>query len=343
MTEPCEGNHLTENDAHQPVLRPEAAEISQCVPLFQQPWWLEAAGGSSLEWARVLWDGRVVASLAFVRQRTMGFTTLDMPPYTRTLGPMLALPSSKRARRLRNTHQAIRELIAALPQHDRYQCVLDPDDETAFALALSGCSVGQNFTFRMPAVWSPEQQWLELDQKTRNLIRTAHTRLTVDANEAMDDVIALSQLERGRRDRSDGAVLRRIAAAAQAHGQMRTLVARDEAARVIAAATLVWDDRVLYYWQSSRDTAASVPGANSLLIWEAMVLAASKGLVFDIDGYHSVNAARFVAKFNMETRVRASVVHMSRRGRVAQALGRLVGRGTGFGVQPISDTPLIAE
>ena len=333
----------TENDVSQTVLRPQDMESSRCVSLFQQTWWLEAAGGSALEWARVCWDGATVASLAFVRQKTMGFTTLDMPPYTRTLGPVLALPPSKRARRLRNTHLVVRELITALPRHDRYQCVLDPDDDTAFALALSGCSVGQNFTFRMPEIWSPEQQWLELDQKTRNLIRTAQGKLSVDSAVSIDEVIALSHLERGRKDRSDEVVLHRIADAALARGKMRTLAARDAGGRVAAAATLVWDDRVLYYWQSSRNLSVPVPGANSLLIWEAMLLAAAKGLIFDIDGYHSVNAARFVAKFNMETRVRASVVHMSRRGRVAQALGRLLGRGTGFGVQPISESPLIAE
>ncbi len=335
--------------SHDPLARPAPAnDLVSDSPtnsrsIFQQTWWLEAAGGPSLEWARVSWDGRVIASLAFVRHRNWQFTTLEMPPYTRTLGPILALPPSKRARRLRNTHLAVRELIQALPQHDRYQCMLDPDDESAFPLALSGCSVGQNFTFRTERGWDAGEQWTELDQKTRNLIRTGGGRLHIDHTGSIDDVIALSYLERGRKDRSDAVTLHRIAEAALGRGQMATLIARDDAARPVAAATLVWDDRLLYYWQSGRDVTMPVPGANSVLIWESMRLAQSKGLIFDIDGYHSLSAARFVAKFNMQVRVRASVVHMSRRGRVLQAAGRLLGRGTGFGVQPIHDAPLLAE
>ena len=304
---------------------------------------MEAAAGPALEWTVSTRDGRTVGALAFVRQREWGLTTLDMPPYTRTLGPILRLPESKRVQRLRNTQEIVSELIGKLPEHDRFQCVLDPDDETAFPLALAGCSLGQNFTFRMPALWNPDEQWMELHQKTRNLIRTAKSKLAVDCNGTIDDVIALSHLERGSKSRSDATVLHRIAEAALARRQMCTLVARNDAGKPVAAATLVGDDRVLYYWQSSRDLRESVAGANSVLIWESMLFAQRRGLTFDIDGYHSITAARFVAKFSLETRVRASVVHMSRRGRMAQALGRLVGRGTGFGVQPISDLPITAE
>ena len=328
---------MTENEAIVQPTRPSlVAPLS--ASLFQQPWWLEAAGGPALEWTRCLRDGRVVGALAFVRHREWGFVTLDMPPYTRTLGPILDLPESKRARRLRNAEDIVGELIRGLPAHDRFQCMLDPQDDTTFALALAGCSVGQNFTFRTQPGWVAEEQWMELHGKTRNLIRTAGSRLAVAWDGSIDDVIALSAVERGSDSRSDAAVLHRIADAALARGQMCTLVARDRESRIVAAATLVWDDRVVYYWQSARDIRQPVPGANSLLIWESLLFAQRKQLVFDIDGYHSATAARFVASFNLDHVVRASVVHMSRRGRVAQAFGRLLGRGTGFGVQPIAET-----
>ena len=305
--------------------------------IFQQPWWCAAAAGTALEMAEVRWDGKLVASLPFIRRKRLGFTLLEMPPYTRTMSPILFLPESKPAKRMRNMHEAVRELMEALPQHDRYQSMLGPDEPTAFSLALSGCTLGQNFTFRMPAAWEIERHWEDLDQKTRNLIRSAGKELEVRREQSMDAQFELSDRERGKTERSDFSTLRRLADAACTRGQTMTLSAVAGTGRCLAAATLIWDERVLYFWQSVRDSAVLRSGANSLLVWEAMLLARSKGLVFDIDGYQSLPAARFVSRFGMEAKVRTSVVHLSKRGRMVQAAGRLLGRGSGFGVQPIGD------
>ena len=235
-------------------------------------------------------------------------------------------------------HDAIRELIEALPPHDRYQAMLGPSDPTAFSLALSGCSLGQNFTFRMPAVWDADRHWSEMDQKTRNLIRTAGKELEVRRTGGFEAVLELSEQERGPKDRSDFSTLRRLAEAAAARGQIATLTAHHHGGQVAAAAAVIWDRQVLYFWQSIRDSSVPRSGANSLLVWEAMLLALDKGLIFDVDGYHSLPAARFVSRFGMEPAVRTSVLHLSKRGRMVQAAGRLIGRGGGFGVQPIADT-----
>ncbi len=315
--------------------RPESGIMHS---IFQQPWWVEAAAGRALERAEVRWGGQVVASLPFIRVKRFGFTLLEMPPYTRTLGPILALPESKPARRLRNMHDAIRDLVGALPKHDRYQAMLGPNDPAAFSLALSGCSLGQNFTFRMPAMWDADRHWGEMDQKTRNLIRTAGKELEVRRNGGFEAVLQLSEQERGPRDRSDFSTLRRLAEAAEARGQIATLTAHQHDGKMVAAAAVIWDRQVLYFWQSIRDSSVSRSGANSLLVWEAMLLALRKGLIFDIDGYHSLPAARFVSRFGMEPSIRTSVVHLSKRGRIVQAAGRVIGRGGGFGVQPIADT-----
>ncbi len=313
------------------------AEPDRQGSIFQEAWWVEAAAGAALERAEVRWGGRVVASLPFIRHRRMGFTLLEMPPYTRTMGPILTLPESKPARRLRNMHDAIRDLLAALPKHDRYQAMLGPEDATAFSLALAGCSLGQNFTFRMPSVWDVDRHWSELDQKTRNLIRTAGKEMTVRRDAGFEALLELSERERGPKDRSDFSTLRRLAETAARRGQMATITAHGQNGRVAAAAALIWDQRVMYFWQSIRDTRGPGSGANSLLVWEAMQMALERGLIFDIDGYHSLPAARFVSRFGMAPKVRTSVLHMSKRGRMVQATGRLMGRGGGFGVQPIAD------
>ena len=272
---------LPEKDPATQIRTQDSLPIKR-IGIFQQPWWLTAAAGQKLETAEVVWSGQQVARIAFVRERRLGITRLEMPPYTRTLGPDLQLPPSGPAKHERNHHRAIGELLRALPLHDRYQTTLAPDDPSAFPLLLSGCSLGQNFTFRSPSLWNLERHWTALDQKTRNLIRSASKELAVMQNGSIEDLINLSLSERGPQSRVDRDSLRRLAVAAETRGQMITITAQESACIPAAVATLVWDDEVLYFWQSARDRASTRSGAVALLIWEAMGMAHRKGLIFDM-------------------------------------------------------------
>ena len=305
--------------------------------IFQQRWWLESAAGPQLETAQVVWSGQPVAAMSFVREQRFGITRLEMPPYTRTLAPDIQLPPSGPAKYARNLHRAIAELVSALPPHDRFQTTLKPDDASAFPLLLSGCSIGQNFTFRSPALWNLEQHWKDLDQKTRNLIRSSAKELAVQRDGSIEELIELSLQERGQHTRIERGALRRLAAVAVPRGQMATLTAREDGNVLTAVATVVWDSQVLYFWQSARNRSSARSGAVPLLIWEAMSMAHSKGLIFDIDGFHSLSSARFVSRFALQPTPRPTVLHMSGRGRLLQAAGRLFGRGTGLGAPPLPE------
>ncbi|HXB62645.1 MAG TPA: GNAT family N-acetyltransferase [Acidobacteriaceae bacterium] len=289
-------------------------------PIFHQPWLLQASGGDALEQVRAVWDGRVVATLSFIRRSKFGFRVLNMPPYCHTQGPALNLPPSKSAKAARNLRRVVKELMDQLPAHDRFHLILDPADKSAFAFAMAGCSVYQDFTFRLDAKQDLEEHLEQMDPKTRNLIRTAGKNLQVRQNSDLEGFLAMCAKERGGTNTHNMDALHRMGTAALARGQAVILTADDERGRATASAFLVWDDTLLYYWQSSRDPEIVVPGANNLLVWESMKFALRNGRTFDMDGYGSRGAARFGAKFSMEPVVRASVVHMSKLGSVVRAL-----------------------
>ena len=289
-------------------------------PLFHQLWWLQASAGDALEQVSTLWDGKVVATLSFVRRRQFGFRLLNMPPYTHTQGPVLNLPPSKPAKAARNLRRVVKELVDQLPAHDRFHLFLDPADQSAFPFAMAGCSIVQDFTFRLNAGQKIEQHWDNLDQKTRNLVRTAGKSLQIGQNADIEAFLGMCEKERGHGNRHNVTALRRLSAAAIARGQAVVLTAEDENGRPVASAILVWDDAVVYYWQSSRDPSFNHPGANNLLVWESMKFALQHGRTFDMDGFASEGSARFAAKFSMDPIVRASVAHMSKLGHFMHAL-----------------------
>jgi Acetyltransferase (GNAT) domain len=289
-------------------------------PIFHQLWWQQASAGNELEQVSSTWDGRVVGQLSFIRRSKFGFRVLNMPPYSHTQGPVLNLPPSKPAKAARNLRRVVKELVDQLPMHDRLHLILDPADKSAFAFAMAGCSVHQDFTFRLEAGTNLEEHWEQMDQKTRNLIRTAGKTLQIRQNSDIDAFLTMCDKERGVSNTHNISALSRLGQAVLDRGQGVILTADDERGRPTASAFLVWDDKLLYYWQSSRDPQTTLPGANNLLVWESMKLALQNGRTFDMDGYGSPGAARFGAKFSMEPMVRASIVHMSKFGSVMRAL-----------------------
>ena len=288
--------------------------------IFHQSWWQQASGGDDLEQVSTLWDGKVVGTLSFIRRSKFGFRVLNMPPYSHTQGPIMNLPDSKPATTARNIRRVVKELVEKLPSHDRFHLILDPDDKTAFAFSMAGCSIYQDFTFRLDAKQDLDDQWDKLDQKTRNLVRTAGKTLRVRQNGDIEGFLDMCRRERGDTNTHNMDALRRMGTAALARGQAVILTAENERGRDAASAFLVWDDKLVYYWQSSRNPEFALPGANNFLVWESMKFALQNGRTFDLDGYASPGSARFGAKFSMEPVVRASVVHMSKLGYVMRAL-----------------------
>jgi hypothetical protein len=300
--------------------------------LFQEDWWLEQASGGRMEQVEVRWDGKVVGRLPFVRQKSKGMTRLLMPAFTRTLGPTFDLPPSGPVRRRENICRVVSEFVANLPPHDRFHQYLEPGDESALAFSLADCTVGQHFTFRVDATQDQEQLWNIMDRNTRRNIRAAAKQHQVIQHADIERFISLSLVDRpvGKNHNDFGAV-RRLFAACYTRGQATILAVLNANDRDVASAVLVWDARVLYFWVVARDRAIGGPGANSVLLWEAVKIAQSMGKTFDADSYATTNSARFIMTFALQPVVRPSVGHLSRVGCAFEAFKAIAARKRSLG------------
>ncbi|MFC7552288.1 GNAT family N-acetyltransferase [Pseudoroseomonas wenyumeiae] len=290
--------------------------------LFQEDWWLQAASDGAVETITVNWGGADVASLSFTRkERPFGIRSLVMPPYTRTLGPVLNLPPSMPAPRCANLRRAVREIMLALPRHDHFTMRLDCEDDAAFAFSLAGCSIGQQFTFRVAADADPASLMQQVDRSTARLIRAARRRLALHEHADFDRFVDVAYRHYpAERNSHDFQALRRLFAACTQRRQATILCLSDAQGHDVASVLLVWGHGVLYYLVPHRDRERSGGDANALLLWGAMEFALSRGLAFDVDGYHSVGTASFLSSFGFPRRIRHVVTHCSLRGLILKAL-----------------------
>lgn len=300
--------------------------------VFQEDWWLQAASGGAVETISVDWGGTEVASLSFTRhERLLGIRSLVMPPYTRTLGPVLNLPASTHSRRCANLRRIATEIMLALPRHDYFFQRLDCEDETAFAFALAGCSIGQQFTFRVAANDDPAKLMERVDRSTARLIRAASRRLKLQEHADFERFVDVAYRHHpAERNSHDFQALKRLFIACTQRQQAIILSLRDAEGNDAASVLLVWGHGTLYYLVPHRDRERSGGDANALLLWSAMEFALDRGLTFDVDGYHSVGTANFLSSFGFPRHARHLVTHCSLRGLALKALrGWWKSRGVG--------------
>ena len=272
--------------------------------MFQSEWWLNAACGGTCERVETVWDGQLVGVLPYHRTRRLGLVRLRMPPYTRTLGPLLAPPPSKPYQRHANQRRIVRALVEQLPRFDSFEQALEPGDESAPAFLVAGFPATQAYTYRIAPDEPEALIWAGLDKKVRNIIRTTATRIEVQDSRDFERYLRLSRAEcRPGGSTHDFPTLERLFQAAASRGQATLRCATGDDGDM-AVAILLWGGRTLYYWVVARAWHSTAAGANTLLIWDAIRFAQARGLTFDFDGYCSAASATFLERFGRTAVVR---------------------------------------
>jgi hypothetical protein len=239
-------------------------------------------------------------------------TYVQTPPYTRLLGPLLSLPPSKTSTRLRNARSVVKELIEQNPPFDYYYNCCADDSNVALAFALQEFKVQQTFSFMVPADENLTVSWQNLDQKTRNLVRTAAARLTFRTSVNFEDFVGVSQQEHESTNINDFPLMRALFTECVTRQQAIILtVATEDGESIVAAAVLVWGYGTAYFWLSARHRTGATIGANALLVWEGMKFANENGLNFDLDGYRSIGSARFLCGFGLAPVTRLEITKTS--------------------------------
>lgn len=280
---PKAGKALKPAKEHSP--RSEAPAVPT---IFHEPWWLEIACDGGYREATVSNDGKIIGRLPyacvtkFSRLRMLG-----MPNLTHVLGPAFApqyaMTDLRSLKQLAITRQLIQQLPRAL--HVSFRLHAGLQDTLAFNEA--GFQTSVNFTVVIPPA-PVDAMWRQMRDKTRNVIRRARERHRVEElgePAAFLDFYENNLRERGVRNHYQTRICLPLMRAALQRGAGRILVARDPAGDEQGAVFTIWDDKVAYYFMSTR-TKAAANGVINLLIWEAIQHAAAHGRTFDMDMLH---------------------------------------------------------
>jgi hypothetical protein len=297
--------------------------------VFEQPWWLEAVAPGHWGEAVVRRDDDVVARLAFARHRRLGLTTLVQPPLTQTLGPWLAPIEGKYARRLETEKKVLGELIQALPAFDYLQLSLSTSLTNWLPFYWAGFSATVRYTYRIEDLSDLDRVQAEFQEQVRRGIKKASSALEVRDDLPLDELLRLDRqnfARQGLEPPYSEALVRRLDAACASRGVRRLFGAVDSEGRTHSALYVVWDEQTLYPIISARDPELQTFGANTLLYWEAIRLAATVSRVFDFEGSMLEPVEHFVRAFGGRQTPYFAISKSRRRARAA-LIGRSIAKG----------------
>ena len=302
------------------------AETLQYDPLmptvFHQPWWLTAATGGRYLEAVVTQSGRKIGSFPYVEQRVSGRHSLcGMPGLTRFLGPAVDEGPGAACNRVLRRAQVTRDLLTQVPGCSGFWQKLHRNTLDTLVYQELGYATQVAFTFEV-APASPEMLWRTMGRQVRAAIRQAEQAYRV---RDLDDAALFAALcldggaAPGRAGRCSPACIRDVCRAAIEHGQGRIVAAEAPAGNVAAALFYAWDAQAAYCVMMAGGSGSEM-SAISLLVWEAIQDAATRGLVFDLEGVLTPANALFLTGFGGQAVPRYVVSRFSRAHKLARGL-----------------------
>jgi hypothetical protein len=287
--------------------------------LFQQSWWLDAVAPGGWSEVTVERGGEVVARLPFVVRGPRRMRVLTQPPLTPFLGPWVARRAdAKQVTALGDEMELLAELEARLPAAAAFHQNFSPQVLGVLPFLWAGYRAGVRYTYRLEDLGSEQELWAGLGADIRGRIRKARKQgVSVRSDLSLDRFhrVLSKTFERQGIRPPDRVLLARIEAACAPRGARSILFACDEAERVHAVAYIVWGASSAYYLLGGADPELRGSGAQSLLLWEAVLRARTVTSAFDFEGSMLVPVERLFRHFGAR---QTPYLHVSRASRPAQ-------------------------
>lgn len=279
----------------------EWTKTQERLPLFMQPWWMDAVCAGR-QWDVVLVENpNILAAMPYMLCKKWWMTWITMPQQTQIGGLWLDEKHEFTPEELTAVCENIAKQLAEKKLHYYYQQfpVGSPCPEQFKAL---GFKLKERITYRLNDLSNLDKV---IDNFSKNKKRqlqkslSLHTETTMTAEEfyAFHQQCLHKQKKKISYSREFFLVLEQKLRKRK-KAQILTICNADH--EVYAAAFLVWDATRMYYLVPTYDPEYKDSGAGSLLVLESLKLAREKGVAFDFEGSMIRNVAQHYKQFGSQ-------------------------------------------
>ena len=276
------------------------------LPLFYQPWYLDASCGH-MQWQALIYQDNNQTPLAiwpYYVKNKYGIKYITMPMLTPYMGPWIIPPKQqlKRTSHYRRQHKIISALTDHLPRTTLSLIHAHPDMTDLIAIHWKGFKEQKRYTYRL-ALKDQEVLWRGVDSKQKNIIRNAENHLKVTQSSDINMFYSLNQKSFERQQLSTPYTkedLKRLDHALELNSQRIILVALDSDGAIHGSIYLTFDDHTVYLLAIGSDPQYRHKGSIPLLIWTALRQFSQTHKVFDFEGSMLPSIESFFRSFGGE-------------------------------------------
>ncbi len=260
------------------------------IPIFSQPWWLNAVMGEE-NWDVVLEEknGEILGCFPFTFRRKWGQMIITMPRLTPWHYIYLKYPEGQKyATRLAYEKRIMSALVRQLPKtisfHQKYHYAFT----NWLPFYWAGYRQTTRYSYVLEDLTDLQAVFSGFRDNIRREIRKAEKRVRVEEGDDVELLYHLATQTFSRQNQSvtfSRETLVKVDAELRQRQRRKIWLARDRESGVLHAGLyLVWDSNSAYYLIGGADPALRTSGASSLLMWQAIQFAATVTQAFDFEG-----------------------------------------------------------
>ncbi len=275
------------------------AEQRSDLPIFYQPFWLDMVAGPRA-WSVVLskdQGGQINGILAYVVKKRFGIPFISHPPLTPRMGPWLIYPPNmQRHRRYDFEEKIINRLLDQLPRmlYSRIKC--QPNLSNWYPFYKQGWQQTTAYTYQLDLSHSPSL-WPQLEDKTRNKIRKAKNKLTLDQASNKEVLLQLLKQSFPKSSPYPIPIVERLVDQLDQRQLGQYYLAHDQEGQYHGALYLAYDQHCAYNLLLATNPNLRQSGAGAFLLWHAILDAARRVSIFDFEGSMIPGVERFFRGF----------------------------------------------
>ncbi|MBX7108844.1 MAG: GNAT family N-acetyltransferase [Chitinophagales bacterium] len=261
--------------------------VQLSVPLFHQPFWLDAVAPGAWHAIEIMEDGKLIASAPYVMKKSLLGTELIMPKLTQFLGPNLLLPQVDYKERLAKEMQLLEQIILQLPAHDFFLQRWHYHYQNWLPFYWKGYHQTTRYTYVLPDISQPETLRKHFSDKVKREIHKAEKQFTVERSSAVQPfyaMLAANFKSKAMDIPFDAALLQRIYAACRKHQSGDIWLSRDAHGTVAGGIMVAWDQQSAYYIIGGKNNDFGNAGVMSHLFWQCFNDLKSTVKQFDFEG-----------------------------------------------------------
>jgi hypothetical protein len=259
------------------------------IPIFSQPWWLDAVCPDQWDVILIEKNNRIIASFPYYITKIKNiFTHIGMPPLTQKLGPYIVYDVNKlESKKISYEHTIYNEIIDELPKYDSFLVNFDWKYKNWLPFYWKNFRQTTRYTYILDGITDHDAIMQKYSKGKKQPIQKAKKILTFKCDLTKDMFYSYFINVVQERNEVIGFsedLFSHLYDALYSHEMGRTFYCVDEDNNIHAINMIAWDKECAYYLMAMRKKEYNTSGGTEFLVDETIKYVSQFVKRFDFEG-----------------------------------------------------------